>query len=66
MRFLGFMHSHPTQSDLQYSTGDEAIHYRMLKRYGSYFGVLVNPADATMGAYYGKELRQARLIIPEP
>ena len=66
MRFLGFIHSHPTQSGLQYSTGDEAIHYRMLKRYGSYFGVLVNPADATMGAYYGKELRQARLIVPEP
>jgi LacI family transcriptional regulator len=66
MRFLGFIHSHPTQSELQYSTGDEAIHYRMLKRYGSYFGVLVNPADATIGAYYGKELRQARLIIPEP
>ena len=65
MRFLGFIHSHPTQSELQYSTGDEAIHARMLKRYGSYVGVLVNPAEATMGAYYGKELRQARLIVPE-
>ncbi|MBQ6065717.1 MAG: radical SAM protein [Clostridia bacterium] len=65
MRFLGFIHSHPTQSELQYSTGDEAIHTHMLKRYGSYFGVLVNPADATMGAYCGRDLRQAGLVIPD-
>ena len=65
MRFLGFIHSHPTQSELQYSTGDEAIHARMLKQFGAYVGVLVNPAEGTMGAYYGKDLRQARLIVPE-
>jgi hypothetical protein len=27
--------------------------------------VLVNPADSTIGAYYGEDLKQARLIIPE-
>ena len=65
MRFLGFIHSHPTQSALQYSTGDDAIHARMLKKCGAYAGVLVNPAEETMGAYYGKDFRQARLILPE-
>ena len=50
MKFLGFIHSHPTQSELQYSTGDDAIHARMLKRYGAYVGVLVNPAEETLGA----------------
>ena len=65
MRFLGFIHSHPTQSELQYSTGDDAIHARMLKQYGLYAGVLVNPAEETLGAYYGKDLRQARLVFPE-
>ena len=65
MRFLGFIHSHPTQSALQYSTGDDAIHARMLDRFGAYVGVLVNPAEETLGAYYGKDLRQARLILPE-
>ncbi|MBQ6165460.1 MAG: radical SAM protein [Clostridia bacterium] len=65
MRFLGFIHSHPTQSELQYSVGDDLIHARMLKKYGFYVGVLVNPEDASMGAYYGKELRQAKLIVPE-
>lgn len=65
MRFLGFIHSHPTQSELQYSTGDDAIHTRMLKKFGDYVGILVNPADASMGAYFGKEIRQARLIIPD-
>ena len=65
MKFLGLIHSHPAQRELQYSTGDEAIHARMLKKYGAYVGILVNPADGTMGAYYGKDLRQARLIFPD-
>ncbi len=65
MKFLGFIHSHPTQSELQYSVGDDDIHARMLKKYGAYVGVLVNPAEGTLGAYYGKDLRQARLILPE-
>ena len=65
MRFLGFIHSHPVQRDLQYSTGDDAIHARMLRRFGSYIGILVNPAEKTMGAYYGKAMQQAKLIVPE-
>lgn len=65
MRFLGFIHSHPTQSELQYSVGDDAIHARILRRYGFYVGILVNPAEETLGAYYGDRLRQARLIFPE-
>ena len=65
MKFLGFIHSHPTQSELQYSVGDDDIHARMLKKFGAYVGVLVNPAEGTLGAYYGKDLRQARLILPE-
>ncbi len=64
MKFIGFIHSHPTQSELIYSTGDDEIHSRMLRRYGSYVGVLVNPADGTMGAYHGADLKQADLIIP--
>lgn len=65
MRFLGFIHSHPTQSELQYSTGDDTIHARMLKRYGSYVGILVNPGDATLGAYAGEAIRQTKLIVPD-
>ncbi len=65
MRFLGFIHSHPTQRELQYSTGDDAIHARMVKKYGRYVGVLVNPAEGTMGAYAGRVPTQARLIVPE-
>ena len=64
MRFLGFIHSHPTQSALQYSTGDEAIHNRMLRQFGEYIGILVNPADETLGAYCGSALQQAKLIFP--
>ena len=65
MKFLGFIHSHPTQSELQYSVGDDDIHARMLKKFGAYVGVLVNPAEGTMGAYYGTQMRQAKLILPE-
>ena len=65
MRFLGLIHSHPTQSDLQYSTGDDRIHMRMFERFGFYVGVLIHPASGSIGAYYGKEVQQAKLILPE-
>ena len=65
MKFLGFIHSHPTQSELQYSTGDDAIHLKMLRRFGDYVGVLVHPESAAMGAYAGADLRQAKLIVPD-
>ena len=65
MRFLGFIHSHPTQPELQYSTGDETIHNWMLKKYGFYAGVLVHPQSGALGAYFGKDLKQAKLIVPE-
>ena len=65
MRFLGFIHSHPVQSELQYSVGDDKIHTHLYKRFGVYYGVLVNPADGTLGAYYGPDIRQAKLILPE-
>jgi len=64
MRFLGFIHSHPTQPALQYSTGDETIHNWMLRRYGFYAGVLVHPASGALGAYVGNTLKQAKLIVP--
>lgn len=65
MRFLGFIHSHPTQPALQYSTGDETIHNWMLRRYGFYAGVLVHPASGALGAYVGNTLKQAKLIVPD-
>lgn len=65
MKFLGFIHSHPTQPELQYSTGDDAIHLRMLRRFGDYVGVLVHPESGAMGAYAGENLRQAKLIVPD-
>ena len=64
MRFLGFIHSHPIQPELQYSTGDDAIHLKMLRHHGSYIGILVHPATSAMGAYFGKDILQAKLIIP--
>ncbi len=65
MRFLGFIHSHPIQHELQYSVGDDNIHMRLYKRFGAYYGVLVNPADGTLGAYYGPDIKQAKLVLPE-
>ena len=65
MRFLGFIHSHPVQRELQYSIGDDALHLSMHKRFGVYYGVLVNPSEGTLGAYYGKKIKQAKLIIPD-
>lgn len=63
LHFLGFIHSHPAQKNLQYSIGDERIHRRLIKKYGDYIGILVNPCEDLIGAYYGKDIRQANLKI---
>lgn len=63
--FLGFCHSHPGQETLCYSSGDEAIHRSLVRRYGDYIGILVNPQKEWIGAYYGEELRQGNLKIIE-
>lgn len=61
--FLGFIHSHPIQKELQYSTGDESIHNSMINQFGDYIGILVNPKEILIGAYYGKDIIQGCLKI---
>lgn len=62
--FLGFAHSHPIQKELTYSIGDEMIHKRLNKMFkGHYIGILINPADDTIGAYIGDKIQQGRLKI---
>ncbi|MBR1629849.1 MAG: radical SAM protein [Lachnospiraceae bacterium] len=63
LRFLGFAHSHPGQQELCYSEGDEAIHRRMIRRFGEYIGILLDPAREAIGAYYGPKIRQGNLKI---
>lgn len=64
LRFLGFAHTHPIQSELRYSVGDEALHRRMSKLLkGNYIGILANPADDTIGAYVGEQIKQGNLIL---
>lgn len=63
LRFLGFAHSHPVQKELCYSVGDEIIHRRLVKKYGDYIGILINPSDDLIGAYYGTKIKQGNLKI---
>lgn len=63
LRFLGFIHSHPIQKELQYSIGDEKIHKKLVEKYGDYVGMLINPGEDVIGAYYGKNIRQANLKL---
>lgn len=63
LRLLGFAHSHPIQKELCYSIGDESIHKRMFKKLGDYVGILIYPKDELIGAYYGKDIKQANLIL---
>jgi len=65
LKFLGFAHSHPIQKDLCYSVGDEIIHRHLVKKFGDYLGILINPSEDLIGVYYGKEIKQGNLKIIE-
>ena len=63
LMFLGFAHSHPSQKELCYSVGDERLHDHLMKRFGDYIGILINPSEDSIGAYFGKEMKQGNLKL---
>lgn len=63
LQFLGFIHSHPVQTELQYSIGDEKLHSYFVNKFGDYVGILINPSEDLIGAYYGKKIKQGNLRI---
>lgn len=65
LKFLGFIHSHPVQKNLQYSTGDVKIHKKLVKKYNDYIGLLIHPKTENIGGYYNKDMKQIRLRIIE-
>ncbi len=63
LEFLGFAHTHPLQIGLRYSVGDEKIHKDMTDKFGHYVGILANPNTGGIGAYEGRDIKQAKLIL---
>lgn len=63
LRFLGFIHFHPIQEELQYSIGDEKFHKFMIRKYKDYIGILINPEHDLIGAYVGPDIIQGCLKI---
>lgn len=63
LKFIGFIHSHPIQKHLQYSTGDEKIHKKLRKLFGEYIGILINPISGDIGAYGSHPIKQIELEI---
>lgn len=65
LEFLGFIHSHPLDTEFCYSDGDYMFHQKMIKKMNTYIGILLNPNKNYLAAFYGNDCLQADLIILE-
>lgn len=65
LEFLGFAHSHPLDVDFCYSENDYFWHQDMIKEFGDYIGVLINPSENLITGFYTKDCIQANIIFLE-
>ena len=60
---IGFVHSHPHELDTVLSTGDEALHKKLLYGFGIRLSMLVNPHKRKLRAYYSEDLSPAEIYL---
>ena len=63
MELVGFVHSHPHELDTVLSTGDEALHNTLLRKYRIRLSMLVNPQKRRLRAYCNDDLSLAEIYI---
>ena len=63
LKFLGFAHSHPMETNFNYSEGDFTFHKNVYNQLGDYISILINPQYKLLASFYGKTPKQCLLKI---
>lgn len=63
LKFLGFAHSHPLDTEFCYSDGDYKFHKYMVDYLKDYISILINPSDNLIACFSQEDVIQVNLII---
>lgn len=63
VELLGFIHSHPCDTEFKYSSSDIENESFLRERFGQLIGVLINPQKEKIVAFDNEKFKQQKLII---
>lgn len=63
VKFLGFAHSHPEETDFRFSIHDTKNHQYFVKRFGDFLSIILNPQKKKIVCFSSKDCVQSKLIL---
>ena len=65
LKFLGFAHSHPLDTEFALSEGDVLFQEDMAKKFNNYISILINPTNGLIASFINKNCEQSNLQLLE-
>lgn len=63
VKFLGFAHSHPGETDFRFSINDTKNHKEFVKKFGDFLSIIINPQEKKIVCFSGEGCVQSKLIL---
>lgn len=63
VKFLGFAHSHPEETDFRFSVHDTKNHLDFVKQFGDFLSVILNPQKEKIVCFDGEDCAQSKLVL---
>ena len=63
VKFLGFAHSHPGETDFRFSIYDTKNHKEFVKQFGDFLSIIMNPQKKKIVCFSGEDCVQSKLIL---
>ena len=63
VKFMGFAHSHPQETDFRFSIHDVYNHKDFVKQYGDFISIILNPQKKKIVCFSGENCTQVKLIL---
>ncbi len=63
VKFLGFAHSHPAETDFRFSIHDTKNHQDFVKQFGDFLSIILNPQKKKIVCFSGEDCGQSNLIL---
>lgn len=63
VKFLGFAHSHPGETNFRFSINDTKNHKEFVKKFGDFLSIIINPQEKKIVCFSGEGCVQSKLIL---
>lgn len=63
VKFLGFAHSHPEETDFRFSVYDTKNHLDFVKQFGDFLSIILNPQKEKIVCFSGEDCTLSKLVL---